>query len=179
MASTKQTRRQFFTDRWVQGGLISRAVIYWIYCVVAVTSLVLTWSILSHPMAGFSDHWKKMWEHFIPAAVASLFLLPIMALDMVRFSNRFAGPVFRLRNAMRRAAEGENVPPVTFRKGDYWQGMAEEFNELMLRVRANETRATEAIETLEGGGRLDESTLPESENVSTEDSPTTEEPAHV
>jgi hypothetical protein len=76
----------------------------------------------------FYTHFDDMWFHFGPALVASLLLLPLVLFDVIRFSNRFAGPLVRLRRAMRTLARGEQVLPIKFRDGDYWQDFADDFN---------------------------------------------------
>ena len=55
-------------------------------------------------------------------------MLPILLLDVLITSNRFAGPLYRLRRSMRALAAGEHVQPVVFRDGDFWHEIADEFN---------------------------------------------------
>jgi hypothetical protein len=54
--------------------------------------------------------------------------------DMLRLSHRFAGPMLRFRRAMRDLGRGEQVEPLRFRDGDFWQEMAAEFNAVLQRV---------------------------------------------
>ena len=60
--------------------------------------------------------------------MASLLLLPGVIFDLVRLSNRFAGPMFRLRRSMHDLAQGKPVDAVHFRHGDFWQEFADDFN---------------------------------------------------
>jgi hypothetical protein len=46
----------------------------------------------------------------------------------MRMSNRFVGPIYRLRRSMRSLANGADVDPVFLRDGDYWFDFAEDFN---------------------------------------------------
>jgi len=55
--------------------------------------------------------------------------------DVVRLSNRFTGPLLRLRRSMRALARGEQVEPIRFRDNDFWHDFAEEFNALAARFR--------------------------------------------
>ena len=72
--------------------------------------------------AEFYRHLDDMWFHFGPALVASLVLLPIVVVDIIRLSNRFsAGPMVRMRRAMQNLAKGERVPPLQFRDNDFWK----------------------------------------------------------
>ena len=57
-----------------------------------------------------------------------MLLLPMFVYDSFQLSNRFVGPVTRLRRVLRELAEGKPFSPVKFRKGEYWQEMADELN---------------------------------------------------
>ena len=45
-----------------------------------------------------------------------------------RMSNRFVGPVLRLRKGLREVAEGRPAQPLNFRDDDFWREMASDFN---------------------------------------------------
>ncbi len=134
MGRPRNVRKQLFVDPKVQGALIGRVVLYWIVCLITVTLMLLCWRILTGPARPFYTHFDAMWFHYGPALVASLLLLPLVIMDIVRLSNRFAGPLLRLRRAMRALARGEHVEPIHFRQGDFWHEFAEEFNGILKRV---------------------------------------------
>ena len=134
MANKKTLRKQLFVDPKVQGALVLRTVLYWVICLVTITLMLLCWRILTGPARMFYTHLDDMWFHFGPALVASTLLLPLVILDMIRLSNRFAGPLLRLRRSMRALAHGEHVEPIEFRDGDFWQEFANEFNTLAARL---------------------------------------------
>ena len=66
--------------------------------------------------------------------VIMLALFPAFALDTIRFSNRFVGPVARLRKFMRDMNDGQRVPVLAFRDNDFWSEIADEFNSISQRV---------------------------------------------
>ena len=134
MSSNKNFRRRFFVDPQVQGALILRVVLYWVVCLVTVTLMLLCWRIATGPARLFYTHFDDMWFHYGPVMVASCILLPLLIVDMVRLSNRFVGPLVRLRRAMRALAQGEHVEPISFRDGDFWLEFAQEFNAVLARV---------------------------------------------
>ena len=134
MPFQKRPRKQFFVDAKVQGALAARVVLYWALCLVTITLMLLCWRILTGPARMFYTHFDDMWFHFGPALVASLLLLPLVVIDMIRLSNRFAGPLVRLRRSMRALARGERVEPIKFREGDFWHDFAVEFNAVVARV---------------------------------------------
>jgi hypothetical protein len=127
-------RRQLFVDNKVQGALVTRAISYWFMCLLTVALMLLCWRVLTGPARLFYRHLDDMWFHFGPALVASLILLPIIVVDIIRLSNRFAGPMLRMRRAMQNLAQGERVPPLQFRDNDFWKDFAEDFNALLARV---------------------------------------------
>lgn len=63
-----------------------------------------------------------------PLVLTSLVLVPLIMFDVVAISNRFVGPLFRMRRSMRALAAGQEVEPIYFREKDFWQDVAQEFN---------------------------------------------------
>ncbi|MDZ7617027.1 MAG: hypothetical protein U1E05_08485 [Patescibacteria group bacterium] len=135
----KVMRKQLFVDPKVQGALVIRAVVYWVACIVTISLMLLCWRILTGPARPLFTHFDDMWFFYGPAIIASLLLLPMVVADIIRLSNRFAGPMLRLRRSMRALARGEHVSPIEFRDSDFWQDFAEEFNQLLVRVQGPES----------------------------------------
>ena len=140
MSRIVRIRKQLFVDSKVQGALVLRVLLYWAVCLITVTLMLLCWSILRTPRI-FYTHLDDMWFHYGPALIASLILLPMVVADIIRVSNRFAGPLVRLRRSMRALARGEHVQPIHFRKGDFWQEFAEEFNAVAALVQGERPNA--------------------------------------
>jgi len=61
-------------------------------------------------------------------------IFPAFLLDTIRFSNRFVGPVGRLRRYLRQLGNDHNTERLSFRGGDFWSEMAEEFNTVAVLV---------------------------------------------
>ena len=141
MSHVNRMRKRLFVDPKVQGALVVRVLLYWIVCLITITLMLLCWSVLRTPRM-FYTHLDDMWFRYGPALVASFLLLPMVVVDIIRLSNRFAGPLLRLRRSMRALARGEHVEPIHFREGDFWQEFADEFNALLARVQG-ETHLTE------------------------------------
>jgi len=156
----KALRKQLFVDPKVQGALVLRVVLYWVVCVITITLMVLCWRILTGPARLFYMHFSDMWFFYGPAMVASFLLLPLVILDIIRLSNRFTGPLLRLRRGMRELARGEHVEPIRFRDGDFWQEFAEEFNALAARLQGEE-----AVEPVQRERFSEEDAQPEEEPV--------------
>ena len=125
-------RRRLVVEPKVQMALARRAAWQWILFLMLGFGLLFAWESLvigvSLPLSVAAE---QIWARYSPALAVLVLLLPILIYDALRFSNRFAGPVYRLRRAMRELAQGENVQPLSLRKRDFLKEMAEEFNRLL------------------------------------------------
>ncbi len=139
----KPARKRIYIDPKVQGALAVRVVLYWGVCVIAIAMMLLCWRIVTGPARMFYTHFGDLWFFYGPAAVASFVLLPLVVIDILRLSNRFAGPLVRLRRSIRALARGEHVEPLEFRSSDFWQEIAGQFNAVIRRVEALENAPAE------------------------------------
>jgi hypothetical protein len=149
MKTKKVVRKYLFVDRKVQGALIARVIFYWFTCLLTLTLMILCWRITTGPARLFYTHFDDMWFHFGPAVIGSFILLPMVVYDIIRLSNRFVGPLIRLRRSLRALAEGKEVSPLYFREGDFWKEFAIEFNtiaEQMQKLRKSATTEDAANE---------------------------------
>lgn len=83
------------------------------------------------------SHMDQVWPIFGPVLITSLLIVPLILLDTVRLSNRFAGPMLRMRQTMRLLSEDRKVYPIHFRDNDFWGGFADDFNQMLARVEAD------------------------------------------
>jgi len=127
-------RSVFLVDRKVQGALMVRMIFYWLFCLLSITLMVVCWSVYSGPPRRFVDLFLDLYYRYLPALAASLILLPIVMMDVVRMSNRFVGPVMRLKTALQELADGRPAQPLNFRDDDFWRDLATEFNRAAARV---------------------------------------------
>lgn len=143
--SKKHLRKRYFVDAKIQGSLVGRAVRYWGLSVSVVGMLtVVGWIFVAPGLAALVESPERLRATVLCLLIAisvSALLLPVVLYDMVRFSHRFAGPMVRLRDCMRRAAAGEEVGPLRFRDDDYWQELADAFNAMQVRMNGQTTSA--------------------------------------
>ena len=130
---SKYQRNKFFVDANVQGALVVRTFIYWLMCLVTLTTWLVGWRVLTEPEDAFANHLSSVYLQFGPAALASLLLLPIVVYDIIRLSHKFAGPMFRMRRDVRNVLEGGSIEELRLRDGDYWQEFANDLNKLILK----------------------------------------------
>jgi nitrogen fixation/metabolism regulation signal transduction histidine kinase len=125
---TNSKRRILLVDRGVQWAIVRQSLLHWLgYTVVAALYLVVV-ELLRGGFKSWSEHWQTIWPLVASLFVSLLILLPMFIYDSFGLSNRFVGPVKRLRRVLRELAQGKPFSPVKFRKGDYWQELAEELN---------------------------------------------------
>jgi hypothetical protein len=141
----KNRRKHTFVDPAVQGGLVLRIVMYWLVYMIDVGVALVIWWLLDAPARDFNLGLDQMRYAYMPLLVLSILLLPMVIMDIIRFSHRFVGPLLRLRRSMRQLARGEYVAPIKFRRTDFWQDLADEFNAVLERVQDH--HAAEAHET--------------------------------
>jgi methyl-accepting chemotaxis protein len=142
----KIQRKRFFVDPKVQGALIARVVLYWVICLTAIALLLLYWNIITGPPSTFYVHFNNMWFVYGLPAIASFVILPFVIIDVIRMSNRFVGPLLRLRRSMRALARGEYVESIEFRGNDFWHDLADDFNAVRARIRRLSAESKPKIE---------------------------------
>jgi hypothetical protein len=136
----KNRRRKFWIDRDVQGALVSRVIFHWL--------LLFAISVLFLPMfrllnaaqidAPFSTLLRRAWVDTAPIFVFMLLLLPFFVWDTVKLSNRFAGPMYRIRKALGSLAAGKDTDPIRLRDDDFWKEAAHDFNVVRERLQSLE-----------------------------------------
>jgi|SRR5208282_4010717 len=145
MPAKRSLRSRFYVDFRVQGALVVRVVLYWLTCLLAMMLLLFAWGLITVPNRPLNAHVNDLWTLFGPAAVASLALLPAVIFDLVRLSNRFAGPMFRLRRSMHDLAQGRPVAALRFRHHDFWREFADDFNTVAQKVEDHKTPSIDEL----------------------------------
>lgn len=130
-------RNQIVTDQPVQGELLYRALVYWVFCMVVLEVSVIGWLHFNDPSATYLQLAQDSLKMNAPAFLCSIFLLPLVLYDLLRVSSRFAGPVQSVRLTLRQLAEGQPARRVYLRRDDFWQDLAHYANVVADRVESN------------------------------------------
>ena len=131
---THPERKKNYIDPQVQGALARRLVIHWLLFIGVTMGVTFCMQVLGNPMRSLRQQAWQVWAIYGPLFLVLVALLPVFVRDSIKLSNRFAGPIYRLRTTIRGIAEGNPAPRLTFRKGDYWHGLAEDFNIMVERL---------------------------------------------
>lgn len=164
----RHSRNRLFIDPQIQGMLMVRCLGYWAAMLMTVTVLLITFRSMSGPAKIFYEHFDELWAQYQLPFIATVFLLPLVLLDIAKLSNRFVGPMVRLRRALREMANGEPIRLIHFRAGDYWSEVADEFNAVATRVQLMEKKLAKLEAALYGeaepaAATADEARLPHGE----------------
>lgn len=124
-------RQQKFIDFEVQSHLVVRLCCHWLVFLVTTCVAMFFWTRLTEgPTVDWNTAWARFVSNAVPMGLVSLALLPPFILDAVKLSNRFTGPIFRLRATLAQLAAGEKVEPLEFRSNDFWRTLADDFNQV-------------------------------------------------
>lgn len=139
MKKTKHKRERFFVDSTVQGLLLRRIVFHWvIFFFVACGCVLALQAMMGDPEVTFNERVRTVVGDFSLTAVILVMLLPAFLLDTIRISNRFVGPITRLRGGLKDLGKGNNTNKMKFRDNDLWHQAADEFNVVLERVNSQE-----------------------------------------
>lgn len=141
---SKQPRRRLFVDPEVQGALVTRCLIYWCLTLFVVFVALLFPEYIFAVLGLVNPSSPSIWVRYAPGLVIAAGFTALMVVDLLRSTNRFAGPMVRTRKFLRSLANGEPVEPISFRRHDYWRGYADELNAVLRRIQTLEAKASGA-----------------------------------
>jgi hypothetical protein len=139
-------RKKHFVDRAVQGAILLRLVMHWSLFLFAAGTFVYFVEMLA---GAPREAGKNLLSRHGPTVLAVLVLAPVFIRDLCKLTNRFAGPMVRLRRAMHDLAEGREVAFIQFRDGDFWKELAVDFNRVVERVQSTKANAGDADSDLQ------------------------------
>ncbi|MGD9646839.1 MAG: hypothetical protein AB7U73_14080 [Pirellulales bacterium] len=147
--ASKFKRSRLLIEPGVQLSLVRHVVCYWLCTVVTLELLNLTRQIAIGPeRASFWAYLfnEDLMQSLIRLAIGSVLVLPLVIWDMLKLSNRFAGPIYRMRRTLRAVANNQEVENVRLRDGDFWSDFAEELNAALAQLDAQRPPAANADE---------------------------------
>ena len=135
----KKQRSRLLIEPTVQLTLVRHVVLYWLCAAVTLELLNLSRQIAMGPER--ASFWAYLFNEdlvqaLIRLAIGSLLVLPLVIWDLLKLSNRFAGPIYRMRRTLRSIAQSGAVESVRLRDGDFWADFAQELNAALSRLDA-------------------------------------------
>lgn len=160
-------RQQLLIDPRVQGSLLRRAALYSAASGLYFLVILVFTESMSNPEEPFGVAISRCIDEAVYWAPGLMLLVPVITYDLLRVTNRFAGPVFRLRREMQRLVDGESEHPLSFRDGDYWVEIAGTFNQLrseLMQYREQARHTPPQTDTVEQTGQSEQASQVESAN---------------
>ena len=128
--SQRSQRKQNYVDTHVQGALLRRICSHWlVFFFVSALAVILLQTLLGDPSKTLGQRLRLETGEFMFMAIVMISLFPAFMLDTIRFSNRFVGPIGRVRRYLRQLRAGQ-TDHCSFRDDDFWSELATEFNEV-------------------------------------------------
>ena len=118
-------RRRVTVDPRIQGAIAVRVALYWILCILSIAVVAAGGTV-------FGRH--ELWNEFSRIGTLAFLPLPLVLLDVLIFSNRLAGPIYRIRKSLDEFGENGRGEKIALRKGDFFEDVAESFNRAIDRV---------------------------------------------
>lgn len=135
MTSQPTKRSKLFVDSKVQGALAIRIALHWLlFFVVSMMCIFALEYFLGDPGLTFQEHGYVVWQKYAFFILLMLTIVPSFVYDAIKLSNRFAGPMVRLKKNIKAVANGEQVEHIQFRDGDFWVEVCEDFNQVTDRM---------------------------------------------
>ena len=131
-------RTKHFIDSNVQGALARRILLHWLAFLGVAFLVSFILQVLTNPFQPLATHARDLWWTHGPFLLVTVFLLPVFVVDSIKLSHRFAGPIFALRRAIREVAAGSTPRKIKFRRRDFWQDLAGDYNAMLARLGALE-----------------------------------------
>ena len=136
---SKHARKKNYVDNQVQGALLRRIFSHWfMFFLVAGVTIIMMRTLLGDVNVPIGERFRDQIGEFTFFALVMAALFPAFMLDTVRFSNRFVGPIGRLRRHLQQLSNGD-TSECKFRGDDFWIEAAEEFNAVAALVEKQKT----------------------------------------
>lgn len=148
----QQKRKKLFVDAAVQGGLAKRITLHWFVFFGIVVALQFLTAWMLNPVQSFSELSHSIIQNNGLFLIAVALLLPAFVLDSVKVSNKFAGPIVRLKNEFNEVSKTGELKEIGFREGDYWTELADAYNGLVHAVNRKHEKASGEAASHEAAG---------------------------
>ncbi len=118
-------RQKVWIDDNVQGILVGRVVLYWSAALVYVGLGSACFQYYQNPHWEAGKHVSVLFDQIWPWLPSAILCLPLVIFDVIRLSNLFVGPIYRLRQHLAALIEEPACVALKFREDDHWQDLVE------------------------------------------------------
>ncbi len=147
-------RQQVLVDNSVQGVLVGRVILYWLCGVLYISIGTFCFQLNENPEASLAEQVSDWFHQIWPWLPTAVLVLPLAVYDVIRLSNLFAGPIFRLRRHFKMLREDIAAEPLKFRNDDYWADIAEAVNDMQAEILRLKTGVVELQDRLRNANAI-------------------------
>ena len=124
-------RTRILIDPKVQWSIAGRIMAHWVLLLIALVAIGAMVRLMASTDADSfaSAAWEALMSQRAVACVMFV-LIPVFVRDTLRLSNKFAGPMYRIRTELKRLKDGEPAQKIKLRNGDFWTEVADDFNQV-------------------------------------------------
>jgi hypothetical protein len=131
---SQRARKKKMVNWSLQGPIISRLLLHFFaYNVATLFLLAAFWgaraAISSMSEAPEARAPLTLWQQSAPVVIAMLVMTPFMVWDLMRFTNRIAGPLYRFECNLREFVKSGTLQEAAIREGDLLMDFQKQFNE--------------------------------------------------
>jgi len=144
---TFRVRAQLLTNGRLQWPILQRTAFYTFTCAIyfMVVLFYSEWSRIGHD--SLTGALIQFLDVVLCWAPGVMLIAPIIVYDVLLFTNRVAGPMYRIRREMERLIDGQSEQPIVLREDD-WTEMAGLFNQIQAEVLQLRTSVKEKSKTV-------------------------------
>ncbi len=130
--------KQLFVDSHVQGTLARRVIFHFVMFIAVGAMIGLFLQFLGDPFKPLKTHIANFWEQSGPYVIALACMIPVFIKDTISLTHRMAGPIVRLRGHVRALTRGDDVAPLKFRDGDFFDDLPAMFNQMVEKLQTGD-----------------------------------------
>ena len=145
-----EMRQRVWVDKRVQGVLIGRIVLYWAAAMLYVGLGTVCFQYYQHPDWSLVQHAQELFLLVWPWLPSAVLCLPLVVFDIIRVSNLFVGPIYRLRSHLSELHLNPDCPPLKFRDDDYWHDLTEPIHRLQSELLARKSEVARLRQLADG-----------------------------
>ena len=139
MSQTPKKRSRLYIDPEVQSALMRSLCTHWlVFMIVCFLVTGVVQAFIENPSISISEMITYGLRRNILPIITGIAMLPLFIYDTLKLTNRFVGPIWRLRTTLRTIADGGPVPQLKTRSTDFWHEISDEFNRAVRKLQSEE-----------------------------------------
>jgi hypothetical protein len=130
----QRARKKKMINWSLQGPIISRLLLHFFAYNVATLFLLAAFWGARAAISSMSESPEArapltLWQQSAPVVIAMLVMTPFMVWDLMRFTNRIAGPLYRFECLLKDFVKSGTLQEAAIREGDLLTDFQKQFNE--------------------------------------------------